>query len=244
MKVLSVVCARAGSKGLRNKCIQKIGGKMVAEHAIEYSLRLGKDVETIVSTDIPELIGYCTACNVKVIKRDAGLCDDSCRIDDALIDALERSDVRYEYCSLVYGNIPTRYPSLFTAALSFLDGNPEFDAVISMQKTEKFHPDWMFDLNHDELPKLKESHYRRQGLQPKMIHDGHTLLFRAGPFIERYKKSGGIASAYRYASFGTRIKPMLNDEMVVDIDTEKDLVLAEAFLVYKSKACGKGDGDA
>ncbi len=59
MKVLSVVCARAGSKGLKNKCIEKIGQKMVIEYTIEYSLSLGEDVRTIVSTDINEVIDYC-----------------------------------------------------------------------------------------------------------------------------------------------------------------------------------------
>ena len=52
MTVLSVICARAGSKGLRNKCVEKIKDKMVIEYVIDYSLSLGNNVKTVISTDI------------------------------------------------------------------------------------------------------------------------------------------------------------------------------------------------
>ena len=69
-KVLSVVCARAGSKGLSNKCVAKINRKMVVEYAIEYSLSLGSNIETVVSTDIAEVIRYCKKENIDYIERD------------------------------------------------------------------------------------------------------------------------------------------------------------------------------
>ena len=235
MKVLSVVCARAGSKGLANKCIAKINNRRVVEYAIEYSLSLGSNIETVISTDIEEVIEYCKKRNLVCIERNIKFCADESKIDDALADAIEKKGHECEYCSLVYGNIPTRYPDLLHEALNFLQKNEDYDAVVSMQNVEKFHPDWMFDFNEDVLPLKEESHYRRQSLPQKMNHDGHTLVFRKDDFYNRYNGKLPYNKEYRYSIFGSHIKPLINNEIIVDIDTRKDLILAEAVLLMHHK---------
>jgi CMP-N-acetylneuraminic acid synthetase len=230
MKVLSVICARAGSKGLANKCIAKINSKMVVEYAIEYSLSLGSNVETVVSTDIEDLIEYCKKRDISYIKRVPEFCADESTIDDALADAIESNGKESEYCSLVYGNMPTRYPGLFSEALNFLQENRDYDAAISMQNVEKFHPEWMFDYNENVLPLVTERHYRRQFLPQKMIHDGHTFLFKKDEFSRRYRGELSYDKKKMYSIFGTKFKPLINDEVIIDIDTKKDLMLAEAVI--------------
>ena len=228
---MSVVCARAGSKGVKNKCIKKIGKKMIVEYSIEYSLSLGDYVKTVVSTDIEDVITYCKEKNIHYIRREPSLCTDEVKIDEALLNAIEWDNGECRYCSLVYGNIPTRLPHLFQQAWKFLSDNDGFDAVISMQNVEKFHPDWMFDSNDKILPKTIKTYYRRQLLPPKMIHDGHTLLFKIEEFYKRGKRIIDYDDRYMYAVFGRKIKPLINSELIIDIDTEKDLKLAEAILV-------------
>ncbi len=233
-KVLSVVCARAGSKGLKNKCLKCIDGKMIVEYAIEYSLSLGPLIKTVVSTDIKEVINFCKKNNIEYIKRDSSLCRDESRIEDTLVDAIEKKgkDI-FDYCSLVYGNIPTRYPHLFHKALHFLENNHDYDAVVSMQNVEKFHPEWMFDLNDCVLPRKRETSHRRQGLAPKMIHDGHTLVFKINEFYGRCKGLIKYDKRCMYSIFGAKIKPRINNEIIIDIDTEKDLKLAEKVILNK-----------
>ncbi len=236
MKVLSIVCARAGSKGMNNKCIAEINNKMVVEYSIEYSLSLGDDVETVVSTDIEELIEYCRKNNINYIKRDPKFCTDDCKIDDAIAEVLGKREIDYPLCSLVYGNIPTRYSCIFFETLSFLEANNGFDAAISMQNVEKYHPAWMFEFNDEVLPKEKEAHYRRQMLPQMMIHDGHTLIFKSKEFINKYKGLISYNSEYKYSIYGDRIKPIINDKVIIDIDTRKELELAGAVITnYKAK---------
>lgn len=231
MKVLSVVCARAGSKGLKNKCTLKIDNKMVIEYAIEYSLSLGKNVSTVVSTDIEKVIDYCKKNNIDFIRRNSKLCTDESRIYEVLADAIEKRGGDYEYCSLVYGNIPTRYVRLWHKAMRFLERNQNYDAVISMQDVEKFHPEWMFDYNEELLPKEKAADYRRQMLPRKMIHDGHALIFKIDGYYKRFKGLIKYDSKYKYSIFGTKIKPLINNEVIIDIDTLKDFKLAEAMIM-------------
>jgi hypothetical protein len=46
------------------------------------------------------------------------------------------------------------------------------------------------------------------------------------------KKAGMQRKHGLYDAFGKEIKPMLNEDLIVDIDTRKDLWLAEAILSY------------
>ncbi|MFH1593938.1 MAG: hypothetical protein ABID09_04510 [Candidatus Omnitrophota bacterium] len=230
MKTLSVVCARKGSKGLRDKCTRGIRGRMAAEYAIDYSLSLGKEVKTVVSTNIERVISYCKRKKIPYISRPSKLCGDASRIDDVLADAIEREGAGYRYCSLVYGNIPTRYPQLFYDAIVFLRKNRSYDAVISMQRIEKYHPEWMFEFTDRELPMKREAHYRRQALPKLMIHDGHTLVFEAQKFYKKFTKEIPYKAGFLYSIYGDRIKAMIVNETVVDIDTRKDLTLAKAVI--------------
>jgi len=235
MKILSVVCARAGSKGLRNKCIALIGGKMVIEYSIDYSLSLGNEVKTVVSTDIPEILDICRKRSIVYIERDGSLCSDGCTIDHVLVDAIEREGRECSYCSVVYGNVPTRYPQIFREALDFLESNRDFDAAISMQNVEKFNPGWMFDYDSSVLPRKLSVGSRRQDLPQLMIHDAHTLLFRSDLFYGRYKGSISYESKYMYSIYGSRIKPVINNKFIIDIDTEKDIKYARLLFNAESR---------
>jgi hypothetical protein len=70
---------------------------------------------------------------------------DGSKIDGALADAIEKKGEGIDYCSLVYGNIPTRHTDLFHKSLDFLERNKDYDAAISLQNVGKYHPDWMYE---------------------------------------------------------------------------------------------------
>ena len=89
----------------------------------------------------------------------------------------------------------------------------------------------MFDLKEDILPVKKNEGYRRQDLKQLMIHDGHTILFRTKHFFEFMERKS--KQNIMYEAFGKKIKPMLNDKLIIDIDTERDLKLAEAVLKFR-----------
>lgn len=234
MKILSVVCARSGSVGLKNKCVERINGKMVVEYSIEYSLSLGKDIKTVVSTDIEELIAYCVKKNITYIRRNPKLCLNDSRIENALADAIEKEGEGYIYGSLLYGNIPIRFPKMFHEAVNYLKEHKDYDAVISMQNVEKFHPEWMLDYSDEILPRQIETQHSRQALSQKMISDGHTLVFNAEKFYKRFKGINPYNQGYMYSMYGDKIKPLITKELIIDIDTKKDFELAKAIIENRS----------
>ena len=232
MSIFSLVVARENSKGLPQKTIQKINNKYVFEYTIEYSLALSNivpdDVVTVVSSDVEIIADYCSQSAIPFIQRKPELASDAARIEDVIYDAYTTVARDYAYISLLYGNIPTRYTDEFLRAYEFMEKNAEYDAVLSMQNVEKFNPAWMFEYNTETLPmKIKEG-YRRQDLKQYMIHDSHTILVRSDYFIKAM--SGRSCGKVLYDAFGKKIKPLLNNKVVIDIDTAKDLEIAESLL--------------
>jgi len=232
MSLLSVVTVREKSKGLANKCLREISGRAVFEYTIAYSLdlkrRVKEEVFTVVSSDSATIREYCTKNDIPFVARSVQLASDTARIEDVLYDAYHQIGRPFDYISLLYGNIPLRYAEEFLKAYGFLQENGDYDAVLSMQKVEKFNPAWMFALNEDILPVKKSEGYRRQDLKQFMIHDGHTILFRSKYFLEFM--ASGHRQDIMYEAFGKKIKPMLNDKLIIDIDTEMDLKLAAAAI--------------
>ncbi|ODS41276.1 MAG: hypothetical protein A7315_02060 [Candidatus Altiarchaeales archaeon WOR_SM1_79] len=235
MSIFSIVTVREGSEGLENKCMRKIDGKFVFEYTIEYSINLNSMIEeevfTVVSSDSEIIREYCSENNICFLKRSPELASDIARIEDVIYDAYRKIGKDFGYISLLYGNIPIRYPEEFLKAYNFLVENKDYECVLSMQNVEKFNPAWMFKLNKNMLSAKKSEGYRRQDLKQLMIHDGHTILFRSKYFLEFMKTKS--KQNIMYEAFGKKIKPILNDKLIIDIDTEKDLKLAEAVLKFR-----------
>ena len=235
MSIFSIVTVREGSNGLKNKCMSKIDGKAVFEYTIEYSTDLNRRIEeevfTCVSSDSEIIREYCLRNNIYFLKRSPLLASNAAQIEDVIYDAYRKTGKDFDYVSLLYGNIPIRYPEEFLRAYNFLLRNNDYDCVLSMQNVEKFNPAWMFELNENVLPPKKSAGYRRQDLKQLMIHDGHTILFRTKHFLEFMKRNS--KQSIMYEALGKKIKPMLNDKLIIDIDTERDLKLAEAVLKFR-----------
>lgn len=232
MCIFSLIVARKESKGLKEKVVQKINNKYIFEYSIEYSLGLAdkfnKKVLTVVSSDSEIIEDYCLRKNITFIRRSPKLTSDIIPIEDVIYDAYVSVGRKFKYISLLYGNIPLRYYDEFLRAFTFLEENFDYDAVLSMQNVEKYNPAWMFEFNENVLPIKEKQGFRRQDLKPFMIHDGHTVLIRADYFIEFMNK--GKATKVMYESFGRKIKPLLNTKLIIDIDTKKDLEMAEAIV--------------
>ncbi|MBU1218316.1 hypothetical protein KKF34_16565 [Myxococcota bacterium] len=230
--VNSVVIARKGSKGLPSKCMLPIEGKSLLEHVIGWSTSLSNEnirVKTIVSTDIEGLSNLCDHYGAHYHQRDPALAADAVRVEDVVYDAV-RNDLDADFISMLYGNIPLRYDNLFHEPIEFLLNNPDVDAVLTFQNVEKFNPAWMTDFQDSGLlpESWTEKAFRRQDLKQFMIHDGHTILFKSAYFLNYMKHQNRTGKMYE--QFGWNIRPWVHDELVIDIDTKKDYLMARGLM--------------
>lgn len=233
--ILSLVVARAGSKGIKNKNINPIYGTPTYLYTVRYSKELEHKypLKTVVSTDSREILEYCTMNYIQSIDRDSKLSGDKVRIEDVIYDAIKRIPGDYEYVSLLYSDVPTRYPEEFDKAYEFMKYHKDYDAAISFKKIKK-HPEYMAEYNDDIFPKIYTKNYRRQDLKEYMIHDGHTILIRKDYFIKFMESNKDVD--YLYEAFGSKIKPIINDKFITSIDNEYDYKFAEMILYDNSRS--------
>jgi len=220
---LSIITARVGSKRLPNKNILNLNGKMVFEYTIDYAKKLNTDV--VVSTDSQVIINYCINNGIRYINRDKSLSTDETKIEDVIYDVcLKLSD--YNYISLLYANIPTRYEEIFNKSMELIK---DYDCVMSFRKVEHENPEVVFPYTDDILPMMISKEYMSQKRNNYMVHDGHTILFNTKKFKE-YMQQEHKGPNYLYRQFGCKIKPLIHDNIVLDIDNLNDFKLAEAYL--------------
>lgn len=91
MKIISVITARGGSKGIPRKNIVDVAGKPLIWYSINASLNSNVH-ETWVSTDDEEIKQISLKCGAKVIDRPAELSGDIIMPDAALLHAAENID--------------------------------------------------------------------------------------------------------------------------------------------------------
>ena len=81
MKILAVIPARAGSRGVPNKNIRIIGGHPLIWYSIRNAQKSKMITELVISTDSPSVKMIAESMGVKVRWRDASLCQDAVTLD-------------------------------------------------------------------------------------------------------------------------------------------------------------------
>lgn len=94
MKIHVLIPARAGSKGIKKKNIQKINNKSLVEISIDFALKLKLNGKIFVSSDMNEVENICKKYNKKIIfdRRPKYLSNDKSPTSDVLCDLYKKKD--------------------------------------------------------------------------------------------------------------------------------------------------------
>ena len=96
-KVLCTICARAGSKGIKNKNIKLINGKPLISYTIEQAINSELFEHVVISTDSDEIVGIAVDHGAEVFfKRAAAMANDTAGKLDVIKDAFIRSEQHYQ----------------------------------------------------------------------------------------------------------------------------------------------------
>ncbi len=232
-RVLTVIIARAGSKGLPSKNTRVIAGRPIIAYSIEHAQESSYCDRIIVSTDGAAIAEAATNAGIEVINRPPELADDLATVDSAVRHAVEKSRDGAQCVVILYGNVPVRPPRLIDRAVEALI-EQDADSVQSYAPVGKHHPYWMVQLSDDGQVNafIPNTVYRRQDLPLLFLPDGGVIavtrdsLFRVDP-------------NQPHAFLGTRRFGIRNDEgAVIDIDHAVDLAVAEAVLQSSGSAAG------
>src|SRR3990167_8107255 len=108
-KVLAVITARGGSKGLPRKNILEVGGRPMLAWSVDAAEKSSLLDRTILSSDDDEIIrvGREWGCDVP-FKRPLELAHDETSTEHALIHALDHLEETYDYIVLLQPTSPLR----------------------------------------------------------------------------------------------------------------------------------------
>ncbi|WP_419771180.1 MAG: cytidylyltransferase domain-containing protein [Candidatus Marinarcus sp.] len=108
MKILSVIPARGGSKGLPRKNIVDLLGKPLMAWSIEASLRSKYITKTVVSSEDDEILEIAKEFGAETLKRDAKLASDEAKTEPVILDVVKKLDETFDYIVLLQATSPLR----------------------------------------------------------------------------------------------------------------------------------------
>ncbi len=95
-KILCTICARGGSKGVKNKNIKMLHGKPLIAYTIEQAKQSGLFEHIVISTDSDEIAKIASKYGAEVFfKRDAKMASDTAGKLDVIKDAFVKSEEYY-----------------------------------------------------------------------------------------------------------------------------------------------------
>lgn len=173
MKILAVIPARAGSKGIPNKNIRIIGGHPLIYYSIKNALNSELITSVIVSTDSAEVGIIAEQMGAKVKRRDAALCGDAVTLDAVIADAVPAEE-QWDYIVTMQPTSPTLCVSTLDLAIKYTISN-DLDTVISAINAP--HLSWGMK-NGKKVPNYTER-LNRQYLPPCYMETGAFVVSRA-----------------------------------------------------------------
>lgn len=230
-RVLAVVPARGGSKGLPRKNLRAINGVPLVGHAAQCATNVAEIDRAVVSTDDEEIAEAAKHHGIAApFRRSDALAGDLVGDHPVLVEALERMEqidgTRYDLIVMLQPTSPSRTPDHVRQALTMaVEG--DWDAVWTVSRTDtKYHPDKQLVVDEGQL---------------------HFFTDRGPEIIARQQLSAlyhrnGIAYVITRAclmdqksTFGTRVAALVIDGPVVNIDTALDLRWAQFLFDSRSE---------
>lgn len=229
MKILVIIPARGGSKGIPHKNIKPLAGKPLIHYTIDVARQIVANEDICVSTDDPEIIQCVEDYGVKVpFVRPSELATDTAGTYEVLLHALnyyEQQGKTYDVVILLQNTSPFRTPEQVKEALALYNSN--LDMVVSVKECSANPYYCVFEENTEgflNICKGKGNIIRRQDA-PK-VYEYNGAIYVINP------KSLKEMPLYKFTK---RIKYVMDEKSSLDLDTMNDWHMAE-LLISKSSS--------
>lgn len=228
MKVLGLINARGGSKGVPRKNVRKLAGKPLIVWSIEAALSAKRIDSIVVSTDDEEIAAVARAAGARVpFMRPAELATDRALQIDSVrhaVSMLEQVGENYDAIVILQPTCPLRLPLDIDESVSILE-ETEADSVISVCEIGGRHPITCYqrEPNGEVSPILPadERGVLRQEFGSVFWRNGAIYVVRRDIVME-------MGSLYGDRTFGY----LMPEDRSFNIDSIFDWNLTEAYLVH------------
>jgi CMP-N,N'-diacetyllegionaminic acid synthase len=221
LKIISIIPARGGSKGIPKKNIYPIKGKPLIAYSIEASLRSKYIDKTILSSDDDNILNIAKLYGAGIIKRPDTLSTDVAPMEPVIKHAVEQFP-GYDLLILLQPTSPLRNVRHIDASI---------DLFIEKQATSLIS---VFEPTHSPFKSFREN---EKGFLEGLV-DNKTPFMRRQDLPKAYTPNGAIYIAYvnDFLRSGTlyseKTVPFVMEETLsIDIDINTDIEKIDKLLI-------------
>lgn len=223
-RVLALIPARSGSKGVKGKNMIDILGKPLIEYSIDAINESKLISESIVSTDSEYIGEFCESKGVKFpFIRPKVLSNDHAKSIDVVIHALDELENKgqvFDYVLLIQPTSPFRSKNIIDKSIKKLLKSRN-NSLISVKAVDhKYNPNWQFKLNQNKTTLTayeKEITSRRQDLTDTYIRDGSIYITQTN-FLRTQNKFFDHETEFIIDSNS----PNINIDSPIDLELARD----------------------
>ena len=223
-KVLAIIPARGGSKGIPGKNLKKIEGRSLIEHAFDCAREAKSPLTVVLSTDDAEILQHGRQMGIELVERPAELATDQAKVIDAIKHCLHqmesRKGARYEIVVLLQPTSPIRNGEDLDAVLRLFD-RPEVESVISVVSANEVHPARMYEMADNKLVPLDKRYEtaNRQIIRPVYYRNGCFYAIRRETMLRENTLMPQNKTPY-----------VMPASRLCNIDEPVDLIIAKALV--------------
>jgi len=232
MKILAIIPARGGSKGVPGKNIKLLNGKPLLAYSSEIALQSKFLAEVIVSTEDKAIVEVAESLGIQVpFIRPVALAQDETPTIEVIIHALqwyENQNIFFDAVCLLQVTSPFRTVDFLDKAIEkFIQS--DCDSLVSVQKVpHEYNPHWVFELNDEGNLKIATGETRiiprRQELPNAYHRDGSIYITKTEVLLAAH------------SLYGNSISFIESDpEFYINIDTIEDWEKAKQMIQNKLK---------
>lgn len=220
-KILSVIPARGGSKGLPGKNIIDLAGKPLIAWSIEASIESKYINKTLVSSDSDNILEIAKEHGADVIKRPDEFSDDTASSESVLMHALTELEEEYDYVILLQPTSPLRnskdidsaFEKFFNSDATALISVCEIDNKI-LKAFKENKQGFIEGVSNNKYPFMP-----RQSLPKTYMSNGAIYIIKVDEFLKNN-------------SFYTdkTISFLMDEIKSLDIDTKEDLEKVKSYM--------------
>ena len=218
-KILAIIPARGGSKGIPNKNIKLFNGKPLIQWTIESALKSKSIDQVVVSTDSSKILNLSDKLGADTILRPKNISGDKSTTESAVKHCIKKFKNNYETIILLSPTSPLRKNKDIDNAIRFFKLK-KIDSCFSGSKLTDFLI-WNYDKT---LKKFKSINYdyknrgSRQNRKPGYVENGSIYIFKKNMIINNNNRIGNKMDIF-----------IMNFWQSFEIDEKEDWKLLETI---------------
>lgn len=231
-RILAVIPARGGSKGLPGKNIRLLAGKPLIAWTIEAAARSRRLTRTVISTDDPGIAEVARKWDGDVpFLRPAEIATDTASSEDVLFHALDASGEDFDWVCLLQPTSPLRTGLDIDGCIdACLEAEADCAFSVCVPPKSPYIMFWL-DGGGRMAPLLPQPpSLRRQDLPAVYVPNGAIYVARVGWLRQSRRLVAGGAVGF-----------VMPESRSVDIDYDTDFMIAEARLAQMAGCGGTED---